>query len=63
MSDYAQRKEYRTKLYEANRGWKKRTCSACAGSGRYDRAGSPACGACNGTGRERYKPVVVEEKK
>jgi len=35
-------------------GWKLRTCTACSGSGYYDHNGSPACGSCNGTGRESY---------
>jgi DnaJ-class molecular chaperone len=37
-------------------GWKLRPCSACSGSGYYDSFGSPNCGACDGTGKERYKP-------
>lgn len=28
-------------------------CIACNGSGRYDHNGSPACGACGGSGKER----------
>lgn len=28
-------------------------CLACAGSGHYDDTGSPKCGACNGTGKEK----------
>lgn len=28
-------------------------CLACNGSGRYDTTGSPKCGACRGTGKER----------
>lgn len=31
-------------------------CVACGGSGRYDAAGNPKCGACNGTGRQPKKP-------
>ncbi len=38
-------------------GWKLRDCSACAGSGRYDHDGSPKCGGCDGTGKERYRDV------
>jgi hypothetical protein len=30
---------------------KAKTCTACDGSGHYDHKGSPACGACNGTGK------------
>lgn len=37
-------------------GWKQRPCTACNGSGRYDHNGSPRCGACEGTGKETYKP-------
>lgn len=36
-------------------GWKLRTCTACNGSGRYDHNGSPKCGCCDGTGKERYR--------
>ena len=32
-----------------------RRCIACNGSGTYDHNGAPKCGACNGTGRERYR--------
>lgn len=28
-------------------------CVACNGSGRYDHNGSPPCGCCEGTGKER----------
>lgn len=38
-------------------GWKLRTCVACNGSGYYDHNDSPRCGGCDGTGKERYKPV------
>lgn len=33
-------------------------CSACSGSKYYDSWGSPACGACNGTGKSK---VLVKE--
>ena len=48
----AARTAYRMKYIH---GWKLRPCSACNGSGHYDHNGSPACGACDGTGKERYK--------
>ena len=54
---YAERKEARRIHFEQNvKGWKLRPCIACNGSGRYDHNGSPRCGGCNGTGKERYKP-------
>lgn len=54
---FAERKKERTEYYEKHvKGWKLRDCSACSGSGYYDHDGSPACGACDGTGKERYKP-------
>jgi uncharacterized protein YbbK (DUF523 family) len=36
-------------------GWKLRKCSACNGSGYYDHNGSPPCGSCEGSCRERYR--------
>jgi hypothetical protein len=36
-------------------GWKLRGCSACNGFGYYDHNGSPPCGACEGSGKERYR--------
>ncbi|CNI59837.1 hypothetical protein [Yersinia bercovieri] len=33
-------------------------CSACNGSGYYDNDGSPYCGACGGTGKERFQPLA-----
>lgn len=36
-------------------GWKERACTACNGSGHYDHNGSPPCGGCEGTGREKYR--------
>ncbi len=42
-------------------GWKKRPCSACSGSGRYDHNGSPNCSSCQGTGRETYRgPKAID---
>jgi DnaJ-class molecular chaperone len=55
--DFKERKQERKEHYEQNvKGWKQRVCSACSGSGYYDSFNSPKCGACNGTGKERYKP-------
>lgn len=55
--NYQERKEQRKQHYEKHiKGWKQRPCSACSGSGRYDSHGSPKCGACEGTGKETYKP-------
>lgn len=61
MSDFHTRKAARTARFEQDvKGWKLRRCTACNGSGYYDttdRHGrTPTCGACNGTGKERYKP-------
>ena len=51
------RKAARTEYYEKFvKGWKLRKCGTCNGSGYYDHNGSPDCGACDGTGKERYKP-------
>lgn len=51
------RKEERKAYYEKYvHGWKTRRCLACNGSGRYDDNGAPPCSACEGTGKERYKP-------
>ena len=57
--DFKQRKAERAKRYfEYEYGFKLRTCMACNGSGRYDSHRSPKCGACDGTGKERYKSEV-----
>lgn len=58
MSDFKERKKQRKEYYEKFvKGWKERKCVACNGSGIYDSYKSPACGACEGTGKEKYKPV------
>ena len=54
METYEERKAKRTERYNKDKGLKQRPCSACNGSGRYDSKGSPNCGACGGTGKERY---------
>lgn len=56
MDDYRLRKLERTRQYKENLGFKRRRCTAYNGSGRYDVSGSPPCGCCNGTGRERFRP-------
>ena len=57
MMSFQERKEHRTEYYfKYVFGWKQRPCIACNGSGIYDNTGSPPCGACEGTGKERYKP-------
>lgn len=54
--NFHERKAQRTQYYEQYvKGWKLRPCIACNGSGYYDNCRSPKCGACNGTGKERYK--------
>jgi hypothetical protein len=60
MSDYHARKAARREHYDRFvRGWKLRACTACSGSGRYDHNGSPDCGACDGTGKERVSPASL----
>ena len=59
--NFHERKKERKKYYEKFvKGWKLRPCSACNGSGYYDVDNSPECGACDGTGKERYKPEEDE---
>lgn len=54
---FEERKAERKERFESKvKGWKQRDCVACNGVGKYDIKGSPACGACGGTGKERYKP-------
>lgn len=56
--DFKERKQKRIEHFEKYvKGWKQRPCTACNGSGYYDHNGSPKCGACNGTGKEMYKPI------
>ena len=57
--NFQERKEERKAYYEKYvLGWKKRPCTACNGSGRYDHNGSPKCASCNGMGKEKYKPAA-----
>jgi DnaJ-class molecular chaperone len=54
---FEERKESRKEWYlKYLYGWKLRKCTACNGSGYYDSDDSPSCDACEGTGKERYKP-------
>lgn len=60
--NFRERKQKRTENYEKNiKGWKLRPCTACNGTGYYDHNGSPKCGACRGTGLERYRPGLIEK--
>jgi len=53
---WKERKKERIEYYKEHvYKWKLRSCTACNGSGHYDHNGSPPCGSCNGTGKERYK--------
>lgn len=57
MSTFQERKEARRDYYlRFIAGWKEQPCTACSGSGHYDNDGAPACGACDGTRKERVKP-------
>jgi hypothetical protein len=54
--NFKERKTYRKDYYlRFVYGWKLRPCTACSVSGYYDHKNSPKCGACDGTGKERYK--------
>ncbi|ALX94832.1 hypothetical protein AV650_15295 [Serratia fonticola] len=60
MTTFHERKRQRTEYYQRFvYGWKQRKCGACNGSGYYDNDGSPDCGICDGSGKERYKPLIV----
>ena len=53
---WQERKALRTEQFFKYRyGWKLRRCIARNGSGVYDHNGRPKCGACNGSGKERYR--------
>ena len=59
MSTYKERKQYRTEYFNKYiKGWKQTNCIACNGSGYYDNTNSPICSSCEGTGKERYKPIT-----
>lgn len=62
MNNFQDRKQERKEHYmKYVYGWKLRTCPACSGSGYYDTFGSPPCGACEGTGKERYKDDIKDD--
>lgn len=62
--NFHERKKQRKDHFEKNeKGWKDKYCTACNGSGYYDHNGSPKCGACNGTGKEKYKPININHEK
>lgn len=64
MDSYHQRKAARKEYYlNYVYGRKERACTACNGSGYYDYNGSPVCGSCDGTGKERYKPSTNNNEK
>ena len=63
MAAFSERKAQRTDYYKRFvHGWKQRPCTACNGSGHYDNGGSPRCGACDGTGKELFKPASEAKK-
>lgn len=60
FDDFYKRKQARTDYYfKWVYGWKLKNCTACSGSGYYDHNGSSKCGACGGTGKERYRDTSV----
>lgn len=59
MSTFHERKSARKDyFFRFIAGWKEQPCTACSGSGHYDHDGSPACGGCDGTRKERVRPVT-----
>lgn len=59
---FHERKAERTSYYEKHvKGHKLIECGACNGSGYYDNNGSPDCGCCDGTGKERVSPERYQE--
>ena len=58
--DFHERKRLRKEHFEQFvKGWKERPCTACNGIDYYV---SPKCDACNGTGKEKYKPISKKHK-
>ena len=53
LNEYQRRKQERRDRHASLHGVKAEPCVACAGSGVYDDAGSPPCGSCGGTGKNR----------
>lgn len=61
MSGFHERKAQRKEHFDRFVfGWRLRQCNSCAGSGRYDSHGSPACSGCDGTGKVRHKPPAKD---
>ena len=59
--NFKERKKKRTFFFENYiKGWKDRVCTACNGSSYYDCNGSPKCGCCDGTGKEKFKPNGIK---
>lgn len=55
-NDFKYRKKIRKDyFYKFVYGWIERKCIACNGSGYYDNNGSPRCGGCEGTKKERIR--------
>lgn len=55
-ASFHERKKIRTEWYfKYVYKWKEKPCSACSGSGYYDDTGSPKCGSCDGTGKQKYQ--------
>ena len=61
--NYRERKAARTAYYfEFVYQRRLVACLACNGSGRYDSNGSPLCGGCDGTGKEREPDWMQRER-
>ena len=61
--EYQKRKRLRRENFVTNiKGWKMDTCAACSGSGYYDSSNSPKCSSCNGTGKEKVRPMETKEQ-
>jgi len=53
---FHERKLKRTEHYNKYvKGVKEEPCGACNGSGYYDDDGSPKCGLCKGTGKQKIR--------
>lgn len=63
MSTFHERKAERSEHFRRFvHGWKLEKCGACNGSGHYDNNGSPPCGCCGGTGKERVRPTAEQKE-
>lgn len=64
MATFHERKQQRAEHFNRFvKGWRLQRCTACAGSGYYDSFGSPPCGACDGTGKERVAPAASSSQR